>query len=421
MVDDLALVENDRALGVQPAGQIGCRHVPNGLCASSAGRLPSTGRHRVHVHHAIHAVMGLLQFSPSSPSPRDNCRGADCPSAGRRKKPVQRMPWSASAPVLRHSRWARRSMPCGPQSRKSEARVCLTALTASPRRMTSNRARSRRRQRLRLLSAAAEARPAPGRRRRAGAAQPRHQPQQPAHGESRRDDARQPPARRGIDRKSEARRTARISASAPLPARTAMLAVMPTGAEDLAEYDADNECYCKPLSVAISRCQRVVVQRNAGDRRLYQHMGGQPKRKPRLSACAVAAVSDAGRDVVFGSMRTTGSRTRSVSVAAAEPNAEFETGAVRMRDPRSRCCCASSASSSGTSTAPMVMLTMPSGSHRGDGEIQPRDRRGDVEVIMAPATTSICGEALGDHAGEPSCRGACARRRRRRCAAARRC
>ena len=52
----LALVENDRAFRVQPAGEIGRRHFKNGLVQFL--RLLPQGD-GMHVHHAINALIGF--------------------------------------------------------------------------------------------------------------------------------------------------------------------------------------------------------------------------------------------------------------------------------------------------------------------------------------------------------------------------
>ncbi len=57
----LALVENDRAFWVQPASQIGSRHFKDGLVQLFRFLPQGDG---MHVHHAIDAFLGFLQFDP---------------------------------------------------------------------------------------------------------------------------------------------------------------------------------------------------------------------------------------------------------------------------------------------------------------------------------------------------------------------
>ena len=193
--------------------------------------------------------------------------------------------------------------------------------------------------------------------------EPRRQPQQPAHRQRGRHDARQPPARRGIDRKAERRRAAAGSRPARCSRRRARCRPRcrrrrTTGRARARETIAT----ASPFSVANSGVRGVVAREERRRQRLDQHMGGQAEREPHQRLRGRRGIGGGERAVLEQQPHDRlAQHDQSERRRQRQPDREFEAARFGMRH-RARSSPRSARVSSGTSTVPMATPTMPSGS-----------------------------------------------------------
>ena len=173
-------------------------------------------------------------------------------------------------------------------------------------------------------------------------------------------------------------------------------------AEDDSQHDRDRH----PFSVANSGVSVSWRAKNAGDSALTRTCAGRPSAS-HISVCAVAALSDAVNAPCSNSIRTIGLAEHDQAERCRQergPTASSSAARLRARDEPADPRRAAARVSSGTSTVPMATPTMPSGSSiRRLAKYSHDTADGEDDAITAPAMTSNCGPASGDHARYRSC------------------
>ena len=214
-------------------------------------------------------------------------------------------------------------------------------------------------------------------------------------------DARQPLADGGVERQAEVARACAGAARRAAPGAERNAGGDAVGAEEMAEQDRERDRDHEALErsrAAASACPRGQKRPATAPWSAHGPAGASAS---QISACAVAALSSAANAPCSNSSRTIGSRQHDQSERRRQrqPDRQFEPARFRMRDR--------------VTVAAAQRARQLRHQHRahGDaddaerqldqavGEIEPRDRRGRGEAMMAPATTSNCGPALATMPG----------------------
>ncbi len=344
---DHALVEDDAALGVDAGGDIGGRHLA-GRGAQFA-RVLRQGQ-RVQVDDAEDALVIVLQLRPSCGSRRDNCRDADCRSAGCRKRCGS---WGLLSPPVRT---------CGqagwPRDRINRPRSSRQSVTPSARISAPNEIRP----------AATSPANAPSRsERRAGE---RRREQRSAGRRGTRPCRCVAAAIRGMllrARRSSrkwpcrASRTSKISACIQ-PAADSAIAT-PTWARNCINTRVSTKLSRHRRDRHLDRGRRVAMGIKARRQHLDQHEGRQPhrvggerRRGRRCLGRAEGAALEQHREDRLGQHDERRRRRQGQQAAPARRRGSASP-------PRRRCRrCAPGATSGGRIAVPIAMPTTPSGS-----------------------------------------------------------